>query len=116
MLTEFDRQCLELRTRIARSRLRLDRQARAASFDVTRLLPFSATVPGGSWATFAGLLAAGLALTRWRNPPRLLASWRRQLFSTFITGGLDQLTRHLRVLARQSRRRAQPPQQEAPDE
>ena len=116
MLSEFDRQCLELRTRIARSRLRLDRQTRAASHDVTQLLPFSTTAPGGSWKTFAGLLAAGFMLTRWHNPPRLLRSWRRQLFGTFVDGGLDQLTRRLRVLAWQSRRRTPPQRPEAPHE
>ncbi len=116
MLSEFDRQCLELRTRIARSRRRLDRQARAASYDVTRLLPFSTTAPDGSWKTWASLLAAGFALTRWHIPSRLVESWRHQLFGTFMAGGLDQLTRRLRVLAWQSRRRTRRQRQEASDE
>jgi hypothetical protein len=115
MFGEFDRQCLELRTRIARSRLRLDRLARAASHDVTQLLPFHMTGPGASWKTWLGLLAAGVAFAHGSRPPRLLATWRRQLFGTLLDSGLNQLTRRLRVLAWQSRRRTRP-QPEAPDE
>ncbi|MHB8861794.1 MAG: hypothetical protein ACYC6N_05280 [Pirellulaceae bacterium] len=114
MLSEFDLQCLELRTRIARSRRRLDCQARAASQTVTRLFPFM-TVSSRSWKSWLGLLAAGFALTRWHRPPRLVQSWGRQLFGTFLADGLDQLTRRLRVLAWQSRRRTPPARQEAPD-
>ena len=49
MLNEFDSQCQELRTRIARSRRRLDRRARDLTHNVTQLFRFPPSrggVPG----------------------------------------------------------------------
>ena len=83
MLNEFDAQCQELRTRIARSRRRLDRRARDLTDDVTQLFPFSSAAGHGSWKVWAGMLAAGLALSRWSRAAargRLCAvsSWARR--------------------------------------
>ena len=103
MLNEFDAQCQDLRTRIARSRRRLDRRARDLTNDVTQMLPFSSAAGHGSWKVWAGMLAVGLALSRW-SQPRLVDYVRRQFLGTALARGLDQLTRRLRVMAWQSRR------------
>jgi hypothetical protein len=104
MLNQFDSQCLELRTRIARSRRRLDRHARDLTHEVTRVFSFFSVTRRGSWKLWAGMLAAGLALSRWSQPPRLVDFWRRQLLGTALARGLDHLARRLRVMAWQSRR------------
>jgi hypothetical protein len=115
MLNQFDAQCQELRTRIARSRRRLDRRARQLTNDVTQLLPFSSATGHGAWKWWAGLLAAGLALSRW-NQPGLVDYLRRQFLGTAFARGLDQLTRRLRVMAWQSRRARRAAAREACDE
>lgn len=116
MLNEFDAQCQELRTRIARSRRRLDRRARDVSDDVTRWLPFSSVAGRRSWKWWAGALAVGVAISWWSRPPRLVEVWRRQFLGTTLARGLDQLTRRLRVMAWQSRRARREAAQEASDE
>jgi len=105
MRDAFDAQCLELRTRIARSRRRVDRGARDLIHDVAGwvALPFVSRPRRGYWMLGAGILAAGLALSQWSRL-RILADVRRQLLGTAVARGLDQLTRRLRVMAWQSRR------------
>jgi hypothetical protein len=115
MLNEFDAQCQELRTRIARSRRRFDRRARDLTNDVTQLLPFSSAAGYGSWKVWAGMLAAGLALSRWTQLP-FVGDLRRQFLGTAVARGLDQLTRRLRVIAWQSRRARRQAAREASDE
>lgn len=105
MLSEFEQRCLDLRTRIARSRLRMDRQLRSAGRDVVRLLPLANPSATREWTQWLGLLLAGMAFSRWKNPPRLLSEWRGQLWDTWLGDGLQRLTRHLTVLARHARRR-----------
>jgi hypothetical protein len=105
MLNEFEQRSLELRTRIARSRLRMDRQLRSAGRDVVRLLPLINPSATREWTQWLGLLLAGVALSRWKNPPQLLSAWRGQLWDTWLGDGLNRLTRHLTVLARHARRR-----------
>ena len=116
MINEFDSQCLELRTRIARSRRRLDRHARDLTHNVTQVLPFSSVTRRGSWKLWAGMLAAGLALSRWSQPPQLVDSWRRQFLGTALVRGLDHLARRLRVMAWQSQRARREASVEASDD
>ena len=105
MLSQFEQRCLDLRTRIARSRLRMDRQLRSAGRDVVRLLPLINPSATREWTQWLGLLLAGVAFTRWKTPPRLLSAWRGQLWDTVLGDGLNRLTRHLTLLARHARRR-----------
>ena len=113
MLRDFDTQCQELRSRIARSRRRLDRRTRDLTGDVTQLFPFVSAAGHGSWKMWAGMLALGLALSRW-SEPRLVDYVRRQLLGTALARGFDQVTRRLRVMAWQSRRARRAATREAP--
>lgn len=105
MLSQFEQQCFELRTRIARSRLRMDRHVRAAGKDIVQLLPFAAPSATRAWTQWIGMFLTGLAFSRWKNPPRLVSTWREQVWGTLLSDGFSQLSRRLFVLARQAHRR-----------
>jgi hypothetical protein len=115
MLSQFEQRCLELRTRIARSRLRMDRHVRGAGKDIVQLLPLVAPTAARQWTQWLGLFLSGLALTRWKNPPRFISAWRDQVWGSFLGDGLSQLSKRLFVLARQAQRRRER-SQESSDE
>lgn len=104
MLSEFDLQCQELRTRIARARRRLDLRARHVLDTTTPWSALKSAAESGSWKWWAGALAVGLAGWWWARGPRLTEAWVRQLLGTTVARALRHVTRRLRILARQSQR------------
>jgi hypothetical protein len=88
---------------------------RAAGSDLVRLLPLANPSATREWTQWLGLLLAGITLSRWKNPPRILTAWRGQVWDTVLGNGVSQLTRHLTALARHARRR-RARTQEATDE
>jgi hypothetical protein len=116
MRNKFDAQCQDLRTRIARSRRRLDRRAQDAAGNMMQMLPFPSLTGRGSRKWWVGALAVAVVLSWWSRPPRLVETWRRQFLGTTLARGLDQLTRRLRVMAWQSRRARRAAAEEASDE
>jgi hypothetical protein len=105
MLSEFEQRRQELRTQIARSRLRLDRHLHETGRDLMRMLPLSGAAATHTWANWLGLALTSMALTRWHDPPRVFAAWREQVWGTVLSDGAQQLMRHLLALARHARRR-----------
>ena len=104
MLSQVENQTQQLRTRIARSRRRLDRRAQKLSMDARQL--FSA----GSLAKLVGnrswlaSLVVGVVIWRWLFGNRSPESRPQSLIGNAAFSWLHRLVRRLRVLAWQSRR------------
>ena len=106
MPSSLETQSQDLRTRIARSRRRLDRHARSLVSDVTGWTSGARLVARSSHRSLLGALAAGIALARWiSRRGGLDHSLPRHLGSSLVTW-LKRLLRHIRVAAWRSRRTA----------
>jgi hypothetical protein len=106
MRDSFQRQCEELRTRIARSRRSLERQATLLTHDplrLTRYGPSGQRTPTVWSALFSEL---GLALSRRvAGAEPATGSWLQRLLGATLSALLDRTIRHLRVLAWQAKKR-----------
>jgi hypothetical protein len=105
MPDSFQRQREALRTRIARSRRRFERQASLVAHNPLRLTRYASEHGryAGLWSTLAA--GVGLAVTRGFTRKPRAGSWQHRLLGATLSAVLDQVFRRLRVLAWQAKRR-----------
>jgi hypothetical protein len=105
MRDTFETQRDELRTRIARSRRRFERQATLLVHNPLRLTSYASS--DDRRANFWSSLSVGIGLMlsrRFTGHPRS-DSWQHQLLGSAFSTAFNQLLRRLRVLAWQAKRR-----------
>lgn len=105
MRDTFETQRDELRTRIARSRRRFERQATLLVYNPLRLTSYAPSDARRS--NFWSSLSAGIGLmlsSKFIGHPKS-DSWQHQLLGSAFSTVLNQLLRRLRILAWQAKRR-----------
>ena len=106
MRDSFQRQCEQLRTRIARSRRSFERQATLITHDPLRLTRYGSSGQRNPTVWSALFSELGLALSRRLTGAEPAAgSWQQRLLGATLSAVLDRTIRHLRVLARQAKKR-----------
>ena len=104
MPSPIETQRQQLRTEIARSRMRWDRHARQLATSTTRLVPIARFVSGGKHRTLLITVALGTALVGWIFNIESLKRWREQLLGHVVSKWIDRLLRRIRVAAWKFRR------------
>ena len=106
MRDSFQRQCEQLRTRIARSRRSFERQATLITHDPLRLTRYGSSGQRTSRVWPALFSEIGLVLSRSLfGAGPATGSWQQRLLGATMSAVLDRMIRHLRVLAWQAKKR-----------
>jgi hypothetical protein len=104
MRSAFENECEQLRTRIARSRRRVDRRARDWTRQGLGGAGWQGLLQAGPHASWLSALMAGWALVRWLDQRSGSSDAARQALGPGASRWFDDWSRQIRVLARRYRR------------
>jgi hypothetical protein len=94
----------QLRTQIARSRRRLDRDARQLTPGISSFVALARWIPQSSGRSWLVGLTAGFVLAKWTTGRAASGERQDQLLGRSLAQRLDRLLRRLRVAIWQARR------------